>query len=169
MGKANTNSEPPTGPRVTPAANDYIEIAFRGTGRSQNHNIIGLLMANGTTYGAGNQVLFYFSANENLWALNNHTGYNTLVTFAGVGCPFAADVIEPGDAVLDVGSGSGTDILFAALKVGPKGSVTGVDMTPAMLAKARKNIDRAGARNVKVVEGNATAIPVASPKILSLL
>ncbi len=86
-------------------------------------------------------------------------------SFAGVGCPFAAAVIKPGDAVLDVGSGSGTDILFAAGKVGAKGRVTGVDMTPAMIAKARKNIERAGARNVKVVEGNATAIPVDSGSV----
>src|SRR6267143_25370 len=81
-------------------------------------------------------------------------------SFAGVGYPFAAGAIKPGDAILDVGSGSGTDILFAALKVGPKGTVMGVDMTPAMIAKARKNIERAGAKNVRVVEGNATAIPV---------
>ncbi len=86
-------------------------------------------------------------------------------SFAGVGYPFATNAIQPGDGVLDVGSGSGTDILFAALKVGPKGSVTGVDMTPEMIAKARKNIERQGAKNVKVVEGNATAIPVPTASV----
>ncbi len=81
-------------------------------------------------------------------------------SYAGVGCPFLADVIRPGDAVLDVGSGSGTDILFAKLKVGDRGRVVGVDMTPAMIEKARRNIQRAGVKDVKVVEGNATSIPL---------
>src|SRR5207245_11738576 len=67
--------------------------------------------------------------------------------------------MRPGDTVLDIGSGSGTDVLYAALKVGPKGTVYGLDITPAMIAKARTNIAKSGARNVEVLEGDATKIP----------
>jgi len=81
-------------------------------------------------------------------------------SFAGVGFPFRADVIRPGDRVLDIGSGSGTDVLSAARLVGPNGMVFALDMTPAMLNKLRGNVECAGAGNVRVVEGNAEAIPL---------
>ena len=81
-------------------------------------------------------------------------------SFAGVGYPFATDSIRPQDTVLDIGSGSGTDILYASLKAGPKGRVFGLDFTPAMIAKARANITRMGAKNVEILEGNATKIPL---------
>jgi len=81
-------------------------------------------------------------------------------SFAGVGFPFRADVIRPGDRVLDVGSGSGTDTLTAARLVGPQGKVIALDMTPAMLAKLRSNVAQADAANVEVIEGNAEKIPL---------
>jgi len=81
-------------------------------------------------------------------------------SFAGVGYPHAANAMRPGDTVLDIGSGSGTDVLYAALKVGPKGTVYGLDITPAMIAKARTNIAKTGARNVQILEGDATKIPL---------
>jgi arsenite methyltransferase len=81
-------------------------------------------------------------------------------SFAGVGFPFRADVIRPGDRVLDVGSGSGTDALIASRKVGPTGTVFALDMTPAMLEKLGSTIAEAGVANVRAVEGNAEAIPL---------
>ena len=81
-------------------------------------------------------------------------------SFAGVGYPHAADAIQPGDTVLDIGSGSGTDVLFASLKVGPGGKVYGLDITPAMIVKARANIAKMGARNIEILEGDATNIPL---------
>lgn len=81
-------------------------------------------------------------------------------SFAGVGYPFAAGVIRPGDVVLDVGAGSGTDALIASRLVGPAGRVYGLDMTEAMLAKLRENAVRMGARNLQAVEGNAEEIPL---------
>jgi len=81
-------------------------------------------------------------------------------SFGGVGYPHAANVTRPGDTVLDIGSGSGTDVLYAALKVGPKGTVYGLDITPAMISKARTNITKMGARNVQILEGDATKIPL---------
>jgi SAM-dependent methyltransferase/TusA-related sulfurtransferase len=81
-------------------------------------------------------------------------------SFAGVGFPFAANVIRPGDTVLDVGAGSGTDVLLAARAVGPSGRVIAVDLTVAMLAKLEVSLAEAGVSNVKGVEGNAERLPL---------
>ncbi len=83
-----------------------------------------------------------------------------LESFAGVGCPFRAGVVEAGDRVLDVGAGSGTDTLIAARLVGLEGKVWALDMTPAMTSKLRRNVAVAGATNVEVIEGNAESIPL---------
>ena len=81
-------------------------------------------------------------------------------SFAGVGYPFAAAVIRPGDTVLDVGSGSGTDVLVASHLVGARGKVLGLDMTEAMREKLRDNCTAAGITNVVVLEGNAEELPL---------
>ena len=58
-------------------------------------------------------------------------------SFAGVGNPHCVAPIEPGETVVDIGCGAGTDLLLAARKVGPSGKAIGVDMTPAMAEKTR--------------------------------
>ncbi|MGH7631862.1 MAG: methyltransferase domain-containing protein [Gemmatimonadales bacterium] len=83
-----------------------------------------------------------------------------LESFAGVGYPFAAGVILPGDVVLDIGSGSGTDALIASGLVGAAGRVIGLDLTEAMREKLRANAALAGAANIEVVAGNAEEIPL---------
>ncbi|KAB2911553.1 MAG: methyltransferase domain-containing protein [Hyphomicrobiaceae bacterium] len=83
-----------------------------------------------------------------------------LESFAGVGCPFRAGIIRPGDRVLDIGAGSGTDTLIAARLAGPQGRVLALDLTPQMLGKLRCNIALAGASNIEVIAGNAEAIPL---------
>jgi arsenite methyltransferase len=85
---------------------------------------------------------------------------SAIESFAGVGYPFAAGVIHPGDTVLDVGSGSGTDLLLAAQETGERGHTIGLDMTAAMIAKLQNNAAAAGATNVRVLEGNAERIPL---------
>jgi SAM-dependent methyltransferase len=82
-------------------------------------------------------------------------------SFAGVANPFTLGRLEPGERVLDVGCGAGTDSLVAALMVGPEGSVTGIDMTPEMLAKARAAAGELGADNVEFVESEAERLPFA--------
>jgi ubiquinone/menaquinone biosynthesis C-methylase UbiE len=77
-----------------------------------------------------------------------------------VGFPFRAVTIRPGDRVLDIGAGSGTDTLIAARAVAPGGRVFALDMTPAMLAKLRNNVALADAANVEVIEGDAESIPL---------
>jgi arsenite methyltransferase len=80
-------------------------------------------------------------------------------SFAGVANPFALGTLERGEVVLDVGSGAGTDSLVAAQMVGSQGRVTGVDMTPEMLAKARAAAAEMTATNVEFVEGEAETLP----------
>jgi arsenite methyltransferase len=80
-------------------------------------------------------------------------------SFAGVANPFALGSLQRSEIVLDLGSGAGTDSLVAAQMVGPQGRVTGVDMTPEMLAKARAAAAEMEAMNVEFVEGEAEALP----------
>jgi arsenite methyltransferase len=82
-------------------------------------------------------------------------------SFAGVANPWTMGRLAPGERVLDLGSGAGTDSLIAAQMVGPEGSVTGVDMTPQMLAKARAAAAEMGAVNVEFVEAEAERLPFA--------
>jgi SAM-dependent methyltransferase len=82
-------------------------------------------------------------------------------SFAGVGSPFALRDLQPGERVVDVGCGAGFDTFLAADQVGPNGQVIGVDMTPEMLAKARRNVDELGLHHVEIREGLAEHLPVA--------
>jgi arsenite methyltransferase len=80
-------------------------------------------------------------------------------SFAGVANPWTMGRLEPAERVLDLGSGAGMDSLIAAQMVGEDGSVTGVDMTPEMLAKARQAAAEMGVRNVEFVEAEAERLP----------
>ena len=82
-------------------------------------------------------------------------------SFAGVANPFSLGPIEPGAHALDLGSGAGTDSLVAAQMVGSTGSVTGIDMTPEMLEKARAAAASMGVDNVTFVEADAERLPFA--------
>ena len=83
-----------------------------------------------------------------------------IASFAGTGNPFAMRPLAPGERVVDVGSGGGIDSLIAARMVGPEGRVVGVDMTPAMLERARRAADEAGLDNVEFREGLMEELPV---------
>ncbi len=80
-------------------------------------------------------------------------------SFAGVANPFSLGRLDSGERVLDLGSGAGTDSLVAAQMVGGSGHVTGIDMTPEMLARARASAAEMGAANVEFVEGEAERLP----------
>jgi len=82
-------------------------------------------------------------------------------SFAGVANPWELGRLAPGERVLDLGSGAGTDSLVAAQMVGDEGRVTGIDMTPEMLVKARAAAAAMGAANVEFVEGDAERLPFA--------
>ena len=80
-------------------------------------------------------------------------------SFAGVANPWTMGRLESGERVLDLGSGAGTDSLVAVQMVGADGHVTGIDMTPEMLAKARNAAVTMGVGNVEFVEGEAERLP----------
>jgi arsenite methyltransferase len=80
-------------------------------------------------------------------------------SFAGVANPWELGRLAPGERVLDLGSGAGTDSLIAAQMVGERGHVTGIDMTPEMLAKARAAAAEMGVTNVEFVESEAEQLP----------
>jgi SAM-dependent methyltransferase len=86
-------------------------------------------------------------------------------SFAGVGNPFSWGDLAPGERVVDLGSGAGFDALLAAQMVGPEGRVIGIDMTPAMVGKARANARLLGLSNIEFREGYLEALPVASDSV----
>jgi arsenite methyltransferase len=82
-------------------------------------------------------------------------------SFAGVANPWELGQVTPGDRVLDLGCGAGTDSLIASQMVGEQGRVTGIDMTPEMLAKARGAAAETSASNVDFLEAEAEHLPFA--------
>ena len=83
-------------------------------------------------------------------------------SFAGTGNPLSLGRLRPGETVVDVGCGAGFDTLLAARQVGPGGRVIAVDMTDAMLEKARLGADALGLTNVEMRKGYAEDLPVDS-------
>jgi ubiquinone/menaquinone biosynthesis C-methylase UbiE len=78
----------------------------------------------------------------------------------GCGNPIALANLKAGERVVDIGSGGGIDVFLSARKVGPTGQVIGVDMTPAMLERARATASKNGYQNVEFRQGQAEALPV---------
>lgn len=84
---------------------------------------------------------------------------DALASFCGVGNPVALGPIKAGESILDVGCGAGFDMIVASHFVGGTGRVSGIDMTPQMVQKARANLERAGVMNCEVQVSGAESIP----------
>ena len=98
---------------------------------------------------------------ELYYALSNE-GLPEAAVLASLGCgnPTAVADLNPGETVLDLGSGGGIDVLLSAKRVGPTGKVYGLDMTEEMLALAIRNRDEAGATNVEFLRGYIEEVPL---------
>ena len=93
-------------------------------------------------------------------AILNDLPEKVVESFAGTGNPFLLGPINPGEKVVDMGSGAGLDIIIAGRMVGPEGEVFGVDMTSDMIEKALQNAKLAGQANVKFHQGYNEEIPL---------
>jgi arsenite methyltransferase len=83
----------------------------------------------------------------------------------GCGNPLAVTALHEGETVLDLGSGGGIDVLLSARRVGPTGTVYGLDMTDEMLALAQRNAAKARAQNVHFLKGLIEAIPLPAESV----
>ncbi|MGD1090929.1 MAG: arsenite methyltransferase [Bryobacteraceae bacterium] len=99
---------------------------------------------------------------SNLYASNETTEIPAEALQASLGCgnPTALAQLNPGETILDLGSGGGIDVLLSAKRVGPTGKAFGLDMTDEMLALARENQRKAGAQNVEFLKGEIENIPL---------
>jgi SAM-dependent methyltransferase len=86
-------------------------------------------------------------------------------SFAGVNNPFSMGGLQPGEVVLDIGSGAGFDAIIAAQTVGSTGRVIGIDMTAAMCEKATANARQLGIENAEFREGLAESLPLADESV----
>jgi len=82
-------------------------------------------------------------------------------SFAGVGNPLAIGPIHAGETVVDIGCGAGMDLLLAGSRVGAEGRAIGIDMTDAMVERARRSAVMSGMTNIEIRTGDATSMPVA--------
>lgn len=85
---------------------------------------------------------------------------SSIESFAGTGNPFSLGALKPGEKVVDIGSGAGFDSLIAARMVSPAGQVVGIDMTPAMIEKAKSAAEETGISNMEFRHGYAETLPV---------
>jgi arsenite methyltransferase len=89
---------------------------------------------------------------------------SAIASFAGVGNPHLRSNLQPGETVLDLGSGAGLDAIISAWSVGPSGSVIGLDLNPAMCSRASANASLSGAR-FECREGRMENIPLDSESV----
>jgi len=104
---------------------------------------------------------------QGLYAADERSGLPDNAVTASLGCgnPVAVAEINKGETVLDLGSGGGIDVLLSARRVGPTGTVYGLDMTDEMLALAQRNARAAGTTNVHFLKGLIEAIPLPAESV----
>jgi len=105
--------------------------------------------------------------NPELYATIDTDGVPETAVMASLGCgnPTAIAALEPGQRVLDLGSGGGIDVFLAAKAVGPSGRAIGLDMTDEMLELANKNLAETGLGNVEFIKGEMEAMPLADDSV----
>jgi SAM-dependent methyltransferase len=119
-------------------------------------------MAQSSCCGPSEAVVESTSGAARFYSTKELAGLPDSVTGASAGCgnPIAIAELQPGEVVLDLGSGGGIDCFLAAKQVGPAGRVIGLDMTPDMIRLARRNARKIGATNVEFDYGEMEDIPL---------
>jgi SAM-dependent methyltransferase len=104
---------------------------------------------------------------SDLYAPDELAGLPSAAVLASMGCgnPTALAELNPGETVLDLGSGGGIDVLLSAKRVGPTGFVYGLDMTDEMLALAEKNRQERGVQNARFLKGDIEKIPLPNDSV----
>jgi SAM-dependent methyltransferase len=110
----------------------------------------------GTQYPAGKPRAIAFGYDP---AVLREIPEDALTAFCGVGNPFSLGPIHPGEVLLDVGCGTGVDLIVGSRLVGPTGRAHGIDLTPEMVEIARKNLAYMGISNARVSLAGSEAIP----------
>jgi SAM-dependent methyltransferase len=111
----------------------------------------------GYHFHTGRRAAALLGYDENLYA---DLPESNIASFAGTGNPFSVGSINPGETVVDVGSGAGFDSLIASRLVGPSGRVIGIDMTEEMLNLARHGAEAMGVAYVEFRQGLAESLPL---------
>jgi SAM-dependent methyltransferase len=108
-----------------------------------------------------------FPITSNLYASSETESLPAEAVLASLGCgnPAALAQLNPGETVLDLGSGGGIDVLLSSHRVGPTGKAYGLDMTDEMLALARENQRKAGVENVEFLKGEIESIPLPNDSV----
>jgi SAM-dependent methyltransferase len=107
------------------------------------------------------------SFGSTLYGVDDRAALPEVAALASLGCgnPVAIAELRPGETVLDLGSGGGIDVLLSARRVGPTGTVYGLDMTDEMLALAKENARTAGATNVHFLRGYMEEVPLPAESV----
>src|SRR5713101_7272880 len=130
----------------------------------QKYGAVAKQVASGSTAccGGGAELTGCDPITKNLYDESQKSALPAEAVAASLGCgnPTALAKLQPGETVLDLGSGGGIDVLLSARRVGPTGKAYGLDMTDEMLALARENQRKAGVRNVEFLKGAIENIPL---------
>ncbi|MFD1860436.1 methyltransferase domain-containing protein [Aeromicrobium camelliae] len=138
----------------------YAAAAVRVAGGAPNEHVLDATEDSSCCGGTDVQVDARFGAG--LYSADEASTLPAEAVAASLGCgnPHAVAALNPGERVLDLGSGGGIDVLLSARRVGPTGFAYGVDMTDEMLDLARTNADKAGATNVEFLKGSIEDVPL---------
>lgn len=151
-----TRQTDPDGELKSEVKKKYGSAALRVTGGLTSGSCCGSSACCGATTDAWDPIT------ADLYDERQKAGLPVEAVLASLGCgnPTALASLEPGETVLDLGSGGGIDVLLSAKRVGPSGKVYGLDMTEEMLALANENKARARVENVEFLKGEIESIPL---------